>query len=96
MFLKDKSLHFFEKETLEIWTLKVIMVRIQKEVRYTVEEGFYHIYRTLIEIKTSKMTLVKPEKKMRNMSLDIREKATLTTEMAENLAGSLVKSRTYQ
>ena len=96
MFLKDKSLHFFEKETLEIWTLKVIMVRIQKEVRYPSEEGFYHIYRTLVEITTSKMTLVKPEKKMRNMSLDTGEKATLTIEMAENLAGSLVKSRTYQ
>ena len=43
------------------------MVRIQKEMRYTVEEGFYHIYKTLVEITTSKMTLVKPEKKMRNI-----------------------------
>lgn len=42
------------------------------------------------------MTLVKPEKKMRNTSLDTGEKATLTIEMAEKLAGSLVESRTYQ
>ena len=95
-FLKEKSLHFFEKEILEIWTLKVIMVRIQKEMRYTVEEGFYHIYKTLVEITTSKMTLVKPEKEMRNISLDTGEKATLTIEMAENLAESLMESRTYQ